>query len=114
MQSLFKALVLLLLAAVIAAPLAAQGLTPEFSSDQRPAGCHQHTAPVPQPGPTSHSCCQGGHYPAIVQQGPTAPSLRDSVQFVFMPDSLASRKLASSPNLMIVCSDPPIISPLRV
>jgi hypothetical protein len=114
MQFLFKALVLPLLVAVIAAPLVALGLTPEFSLDQRLAGCHQHSAPVPQPGPASHSCCQGGHYPAIVQQGSTVrPQLRSGAQVVFLPNSLARTKLASSPNLMIVC-DPPIISPLRV
>src|ERR1700730_16650100 len=115
MQSLFKASVLLLLAAVIASPLATQGLAAEFSPDQRPAGCHQHTTPVPEPGPTSHSCCQGGHYPAILQQGSTArPQLQRSPQLVLMPDSLSTTKLARSLHLAILCSDPPVTSPLRV
>ena len=114
MQSLFKVSVLLLLAAVLAAPLAVPVLASEFSPDQRPAGCHRHTTPLPEPGPTSHSCCQGGHYPAIVQQGSAARApLQPSAQLALIPDSLPT-KLASSSTLTIVCSDPPIASPLRV
>ena len=93
MQSLFKVSVLLLLAAMLAAPLAVPVLASEFSPDQRPAGCHRHTTPLPEPGPTSHSCCQGGHYPAIVQQGSAAHApLQPSAQLAPMPDS------ASPPN----------------
>ena len=115
MPPLFKASVLLLLAAVIAAPLAAQGLAPEFAPDQRLAGCHQHTTPVPEPGPASHSCCQVGHHPAIVQQGSTVQSpLHYAAQLVFVPDLLAPTKSARSLNLATVRGDPPVTSPLRV
>jgi hypothetical protein len=115
MQSLFKASLMILLAAVIAAPLAAFAIPPDSAPNQQPAGCHQHTTPVPAPGPTSHSCCQGGHYPAIVQQASTVrPEHRTSTQLVFMPDSAATAKLANSPNVVIACGDPPANSPLRV
>jgi hypothetical protein len=115
MRFIFKTSMMLLLAAVITAPLAAQSLPSGLNPDQRPAGCHQHTTPVPEPGPTSHYCCQAEHHPAIVQQTPTVrPEHRGTTQLVFMPDSAATAKLANSPNVVIVCSDPPIVSPLRV
>lgn len=115
MRFLFKTSLVILLTAVITAPLAAQSLPSGVNPDQRPAGCHQHTTPVPEPGPVSHSCCQRGHYPAIVQQGSTVrPEHRGATQLVFMPESAATAKLANSPNLVIVCSDPPIVAPLRV
>ncbi len=115
MRFIFKTSLMILLTAVITAPLAAQSLPLGLNPDQRPAGCHQPSTPVPEPGPTSHSCCQRGHYSAIVQQGSTMrPQLQGATQLVFMPDPVVNAKLANSPNLVIVCSDPPIVSPLRV
>jgi len=114
MQSLFKAWVLFLLAAVIAAPLAAQGLDPESSLDRRPAGCHQPAAPIPQPGPTSHSCCQGGHYPAIMQQGSVARSSLQRLAQLVLPNSIVTVKSSGAPRHPVICGDPPITSPLRV
>jgi hypothetical protein len=114
MQALCKVSVWLLLAAVTAAPLAAQGLNTDFAPNQRLGACHQHSAPVPQPGPTSHSCCQRVHYPAIVLQGSTVrPDFRVLVEFVFEPDSV-SLGLATSSNLPIIYGDPPITPRLRV
>jgi hypothetical protein len=115
MQSLFKAAVLLLLAAVTTMALVAQSLPLNRDPGQRPAGCHQHTAPVPAPGPTSHNCCEAGHSSAIVQQGSSErPPLQGATKLVFMPDSVVTTKSANSPNLLIVCSDPHANSPLRV
>lgn len=114
MRSLIKMSVLLLLACVIAAPLVAQSLPSDLDPDQQPAGCHQSTTPVPKPGPTSHSCCQAGHNLAIVQQGSTVRTpLHRLGAADFQPDSIL-RGLTSSPNLVIVGSNPPITSPLRV
>jgi hypothetical protein len=112
---LSRAAVFVLLIAVIVAPLAAQENYASGGARGRPAGCHEDRSNVPAPRPVSHSCCLGGHYPAIVQQGSTVRlPLRGPVQLVFLPHSLASTMLASSPNLMLVCGDPPIASPLRV
>jgi len=115
MRFIFKTSLMLLLAAVIAAPLVAQNLPSDLDPDQRPAGCHQPSTPIPEPGPTSHSCCQGGHYPAIVQPGSTVrPPLQGPTKLIFMPDSVATAKLANSPHLVIACGGPPANSPLRV
>ncbi len=115
MQFLCKTAVLLLLTAVIVAPLKALENYPSVGGREALAGCHEDSGNVPTHRPVSHSCCQGGHHTAIVQQGTTSRSpLRGSAWLALMPDSVPHGMLASSPNLMIVCSDPPIISPLRV
>ena len=115
MQAFSKMLVFLLLAAVITAPLAAQGLRPDGPSHERPAGCHEDAGNVPAPGPTSHNCCQGGHDLAILQQSSTLPSpLQLAAQVDFMPHSVAAAEPGDFLNLVIVSGDPPILSPLRV
>jgi len=115
MQALSKMLVFLLLAAVITAPLAAQGLRPDGPSHERPAGCHEDAGNVPAPRPTSHSCCQAGHDFAILQQSSTLPSaLQLSPQVDFMPHSVAVAEPGDFLNLGIVSGEPPILSPLRV
>ena len=115
MQAFSKMLLFLLLAAVITAPLAAQGLRPDDPSHERPAGCHEDAGKVPAPGPASHRCCQGGHDLAILQQSSTLSSpLQLSAQVDFMPHSVAAAEPGDFLNLVIVSGDPPILSPLRV
>ena len=113
MQAFSRMLVFLLLAAVITAPLAAQELRPDDPSHERPAGCHEDAGKVPAPGPASHSCCQGGHDLAILQQSSTLPSpLQLSAHFTL--HSVAAAEPGDFLNLVIVSGDPPILSPLRV
>jgi hypothetical protein len=115
MQALSKMLVLLLLAAVIAAPLAAQELRPGISSQERPAGCHEPAGNVPAPGPTSHSCCQSGHHPAILQQSSISRlSLQGSALMEYCDHAAVVVALGHLPSLVIVSGDPPLTSPLRV
>jgi hypothetical protein len=116
MQALSKTLVLLLLAAaLISAPLAAQVLLPEASSHERPAACHEDGGSVPTPEPASHSCCEGGHDFAILQHSPTLPSpLQLSAQVDFIPHSVAVAEPNGFLSFVIVSGDPPITSPLRV
>jgi hypothetical protein len=115
MQTFSKSLALLLLAAVMTAPLAAQGLGPQIPSHQRPAGCHEPSGNVPAPGPTSHSCCQGAHRPAILQQSSIS---RLSLQVLALVEYSRRPVMAAAlnplPSLAIVSADPPFLSPLRV
>jgi hypothetical protein len=114
MQTLSKTLVFVLLAAVVTAPLAAQGLRPDDPS-QRPAGCHEDGGNVPTPGPASHSCCQGGHHPAILQQScASRPALQVSALVEYSQHLAVSAALSTFLTLGIVSGDPPILSPLRV
>jgi hypothetical protein len=115
MHALLKTLVLLLLAAVVTAPLAAQGLRPEVSSHERPAGCHEDGGNVPAPGPASHSCCEAGHDFALLPQSSTLPlPLQLPPQVDFMPHSVAVSGPGIFLNFAIVSGDPPIPLPLRV
>jgi hypothetical protein len=115
MQAFSKMLVLLLLAAVFTAPLAAQELRNDVSSQDRPAGCHGNNRNAPAPGPASHICCAGTHQPAILQQTPTfRPSLQASAWADFAVHSFAVMVSGTFPNPVIVSGDPPKLSPLRV
>jgi hypothetical protein len=115
MQTLSKTLVLLLMAAAITAPLAAQELRTEVSSQDRPAGCHGNNRNAPAPGPDSHICCASAHQPAILQQTPTfRPSLQASAWADFALHSFAVMLSGTFPNPVIVSGDPPKLSPLRV
>jgi len=115
MQAFFKMLVLLLLAALIAAPLAAPGLRTEAASQQRPAGCHEDSGNVPAPGPINHSCCQAGHHPAIPQQRVTSrPLLQVAALVEYSPHAAVVAALGTFPSFMIVYGDPPAPLPLRV
>jgi hypothetical protein len=115
MQAFSKTLVWLLLTAVFAAPLAAQGLRPEAPSHERLAGCHEETGNVPAPGPASHSCCQAGHHPAILQQ---SSSSRPELQVFALAEAYQDAAVVAAfnpfPHLVIVSGDPPVVSPLRV
>jgi len=115
MQTLSKTLVLLLLTAFIAAPLAAQELRPGTSSQELPAGCHEPAGNVPTPGPISHSCCQSGHHLAILQQSSISRlSLQASALVEYCDHVAAAVALGHLPSLVIVSGDPPLTSPLRV
>ncbi len=115
MQAFSRILVFLLLAAVITAPLAAQGLRPDDRYHERPAGCHEDAGNVPVPRPASHSCCHVGHDFAILQQSSTLPlPLQLSSPVDVMPHSVAAAEPGDFLNLVIVSGDPPVPSPLRV
>jgi hypothetical protein len=113
MQLFSKAVVFVLLSAVLAAPLAGQALLASAGAQERPAGCHEDSRKPPAPGPTSHQCCQGGHDSAILLPTP-GPSLEVAALVQFPQGSFALAVLSSLPNLATVSGDPPIASPLRV
>jgi hypothetical protein len=114
MQTISKTLVLLLLAAVITAPLAAQGLRTDVSLQERPAGCHEHGGNVPS-SPTSHNCCQVGHHPAILQQSSISRlSLQGSALVEYCHHAAVAAALSNHPTIVIVSGDLPLTSPLRV
>jgi hypothetical protein len=114
MKVFSRALALLLLGAVIAAPLAAPGLLASASA-QPPAGCHDDSGKAPSPEPASHQCCQGAHHPAILQQFFTP---RPSPQSLALIDLTIRFHTATGPrsfaNQMMLSGDPPTVSPLRV
>src|SRR5579864_7494443 len=110
-----KTLLFMLLAAVIAAPLAAQRLPPGSPSQERPAGCHQDGGNVPSPEPANHSCCQVAHHPAILQQSSSSrPSLQSSALVDYFCHAVMPSALGKLPLLAIASGDPPLTSPLRV
>jgi len=114
MPTISKSLVLVLLVGVITAPLAAQGLRLDRPSHDRPAGCHED-GHVPAPGPTSHSCCQVGHHPAILQQISTSrSSLQVSAQVVSSQDAPVVAAFHPFQSYVVVSGGPPVMSPLRV
>jgi hypothetical protein len=115
MKVFSRALALLLLGAVIAAPLAAPGLLASASALQPPAGCHEDGGQAPAPGPVSHQCCQGAHHPAILQQPSTPrPSLQSLALANFTRHVNAATGPVSFPNQVMASGDPPTMSPLRV
>jgi hypothetical protein len=115
MRIFSKAVVFVLLSAVIAAPLAAQGLVASAGAPERPAGCHEDSGKVPAPSPTGHQCCQGNHHPALLQQPSTSrPSLHLFSLVAFIQRSVVVVAPGSFPNSVIVSGDPPASSPLRV
>jgi len=109
----FKALVVLLVAAVLAAPLAAQESSPSASTKDQPVGCHEDGPMVPTPEPTSHQCCQSGHDTPFLLASTSRPSLEVS-SLIQLPQGTVVAVLHSLPNLVIVSGDPPTLSPLRV
>jgi hypothetical protein len=116
MQTSFRTLMLLLVAAVIAAPLAVQGLLLDrAAARQLPAGCHEDGGNIPVPAPASHSCCQVGHHPAILQQSSASrPSLQISAQVESCQDAAVVAVSNSFPSIVIESGSPPVMSPLRV
>jgi hypothetical protein len=115
MQTFSRTLVWLLLATVIAAPLAAQGLLLDRAAAQPPAGCHEDGGNVPAPAPTSHNCCQVGHHPAILQQSSSSrPALQGLAQVKSSQDAAVVAAFNSFPSIVIESGGPPVMSPLRV
>jgi len=115
MQAFFKTVACLLLVAAFTAPAAALDFRPAAATHQPPpAGCHDDGGTVPTPESTSHSCCQGAHHPAILQSSALRTSFQRSTQVDFFPYSVATALSAGFRNAVIVSSDPPITSPLRV
>jgi hypothetical protein len=115
MQAFSKMLVLLLLGAVISAPLAAQGFWPDPASHERLAGCHEDDGNFPAPEPTSHTCCLGVHHPAILQQNSASRlSLQVSAAVEFSLDARTVTAFDPFPSFVIASGSPPVMSPLRV
>jgi hypothetical protein len=108
-------LAVLLLAAMIAIPLAGQDGS-LMMEPARPAACHQHDGGAPASQPVSYRCCQSGHDSAILQDSPT--SQLDSADLgtpfewtdIFAPPSKVQivRQVATS------SADPPNLTPLRI
>jgi len=115
MQAFSKMLVLLLLAAVTAAPLAAQGFRSDLASHGRAAGCHEDDGNLPAPEPTSHTCCLGEHHPAILQQSSTSrPLLQVSAAVEYSLDAAAVAAFNLFPSFAVASVRPPVMCPLRV
>jgi hypothetical protein len=115
MKSFLKTLVFLLLVAVTAAPLAAQGFRPGGASHEQRAGCHEHDGNLPAPAPASHNCCQAGHHPAIVQQSSgSRTSLQAAAQIESSQNAAVVAVFNFFPSLVLVSGGPPLPSPLRV
>src|ERR1700678_117970 len=100
MRAFSKTLLVLLLAAVVAAPLAALEFLRDVALHERLAGCHSSSdhsssdhdrgGTVPAPRPASHSCCQDAHHPAILLQNSSSrPSLEASAQIESFQDATA-------------------------
>lgn len=106
---------LLLLAAVITAPLAAQELRLDVSSQERPAACHEDGPSMPAPAPVTHNCCMAAHHPAILPQSSAfRTSLCGSARIDSTPQSVTVARRRTFPNLLILPGDPPAPAPLRV
>jgi hypothetical protein len=116
MRTFSRTLVWLLLAAVVAAPLAAQGLLLDRAAGQQPpAGCHEGGGNLPAPAPASHNCCQVGHHPAILQQSSVPrPALQDLAQVESCQEAAVGDALDSWPSIVVESGGPPVMSPLRV
>ena len=107
-------LVILLLAAMIAVPLAGQDGS-LVMAPARPAACHQHGG-APASQPVSYRCCQSGHDSAILQS--SLASQLDSADLdtplertdIFAPPSKVQivRRVSTS------SADPPNLTPLRI
>jgi hypothetical protein len=106
----------LLLAAVIASPLAAQGLLLDRAAAQQPpAGCHEDGGNVPAPAPASHNCCQVGHHQAILQPSSVSrPALQGLARVESSQEAAVVAALDSFPSIVIESGGPPVMSPLRV
>jgi len=62
-----KAIALLLLTILIAAPMAAQIISLTPAPQSLSAGCHQHGGKTPASKPISYACCKTGHSMALLQ-----------------------------------------------
>jgi hypothetical protein len=112
MRIFAKAPVLLLLAAVMMAPMAAPQLDLVGAPHQRPAGCHENGSKAPEP--VSHRCCQAGHHAAIVQQYLTLPSPRAISLGEFAEPQVIARAFGSLRSPAIPRGSPPTLPSLRI
>src|SRR5579863_4062860 len=110
----FKALMFLLMAAVLTAPLAAQGWPTPGNSPGQPAGCHEDAPLVPAPAPSSHECCQSGHEAMLLPS--SAPRLELQVSGLIQSPrrAVALTEFNRLPSLAIITGEPPALFPLRV
>jgi hypothetical protein len=107
-------LVLLLLGAVITAPLAGQGARPDPASHEQLAGCHEDGGNLPAPGPNSHACCVASHHPAILQQNSASRPLLQVSAGVESLDATVAAAFDRFPSFVVASGSPPLMSPLRV
>ena len=115
MKFFIKAVVLVLLGAVLAAPLAAQASIAERNGPERPASCHQETGQPSVPTPTSHQCCQSSHDFALVPQRCVGQACLEAVSQVMLAPSPELKGSARDfVHLAIAPGDPPTAPPLRV
>ena len=109
-----KALLVLLMAAVIAAPLGVQGL-PTSAAKDRPTGCHEDAPMLPAPAPSSHQCCQSGHDSAILLASSSSGLSLHVLTLIDLPQgAVPLAVLHTLPGLAIAYGDPPMLLPLRV
>jgi hypothetical protein len=126
-----KILGLLLIAALVSAPLptgalvlAAADHVPSAAVDERPAGCHAHggqSLPLsqlphsPLPAPASYQCCLTGHDAAVVPAStspqPPAPSAPVPPQIESL---LTGYFLGGLEVSMVPSAEPPGTTPLRI
>ena len=115
MKFFSKAVVFVLLSAVLAAPLTALASIPERNGPEQPAGCHQETGRPAAPPPTSHQCCQSSHEFALVpQRCIEQPSLQAVSRVVPAPSPELEVSACDLVQLAIAPGDPPAAPPLRV
>ena len=123
-----KILALLLIAALVTAPLAARSLAlavanhaPSAAVDERPAGCHAHggqSLPLsPLPAPVSYQCCLTGHDAAVVpaSTSPQPPAQCQYAQVTLQIQSaLTAYSLGGLEVSLLLSGDPPGTTPLRI
>ena len=125
-----KILGLLLITALVIAPLAMNALAEAGHASAsfvgqlaglgaRPAGCHAHGGKSlpdsPRPVPVSYQCCLTGHDAAVVPAShspqPSAPRSRVIQQ---IKPALTICFLGSLGVLMVLSADPPGTTPMRI
>jgi hypothetical protein len=119
-----KILGLLLIAALVTAPLATRALAePDHASAplaaplEHPPACHTHGGnPVPHsPLPANYKCCLIGHDAAVVQD---STSQQPAAQYTVAPPQIESLPtgyfLGGLQVSMVLSTDPPATTPLRI
>jgi hypothetical protein len=111
----FKSLLFLLMAALLAAPLAPQGLPTSATANDGPSGCHEDAPMVPAPAPSTHQCCQSGHDSAILLASSSSGLSLHVLTLIDLPQgAVPLAVLHTLPGLAIAYGDPPMLLPLRV
>jgi len=111
-RHIFNFVVLFSLVATVL-PAAAGGHMP--SSSGRPAGCHQHSTPAPDPTPLNYACCKTGHDSALL---PSDLFSLSSLECVSLADDVAPKlfhaHLILARDLRLPLGDPPGLLALRI